>query len=58
MTEAQFDRMIHHEFAINVRETKAVYSRLFEFATTFHSEHLGELHTHVEETHWPTEARL
>lgn len=53
------DRMIHHEFVVNVHETKAVYSRLFEFATTFHAEHLGgELHAQVQETHWRKEAEL
>lgn len=53
------DRIIHHEFRFSVYEAKAIYSRLFEFSTTFHSEHLGgELHTHVEETHWKKEAEL
>lgn len=53
------DRIIHHEFGFSVYEAKAVYSRLFEFATTFHAEHLdGELHAHVEQTHWKKEAEL
>jgi hypothetical protein len=53
------DRITHHEFQLPVYEAKAVYSRLFEFATTFHSEHLGgELHAYVEQTHWKKEAEL
>jgi hypothetical protein len=53
------DRITHHEFGFSVYEAKAIYSRLFEFATTFHSEHLGgELHAHVEEANWKKEAEL
>ena len=53
------DQITHHEFGFSVYQAKAIYSRLFEFATAFHSEHLGgELHAHVEETHWKKEAEL
>jgi hypothetical protein len=53
------DRMIHYEFEIPVDEAKAVYSRLFEFATAFHAEHLGgDLHSHIDEDLWPKEAEL
>ena len=53
------DQMIHHEVGLSVREAEAVYSRMFEFATTFHAEHLGgALHAHVEEAYWEKEAEL
>jgi hypothetical protein len=53
------DLMIHYEFELPVAEAKAIYSRLFEFATAFHAEHLGsDLHGHVEEELWPKEAEL
>jgi hypothetical protein len=51
--------MIHYEFQVPVAEAKAVYSRLFEFATAFHSDHIGgDLHGHIEEELWPKEAEL
>jgi hypothetical protein len=53
------DQMIHHEVGLSIYEARSIYSRLFEFATTFHAEHLGgELHAHVEERHWEKEAEL
>ena len=53
------DRMIHHDIAPYIHEAKAVYSRLFELATTFHAEQLdGELHAHIEQRHWRKEAEL
>jgi hypothetical protein len=51
--------MIHYEFQVPVAEAKAVYSRLFEFATAFHSDHIGgDLHGHIEPELWPKEAEL
>jgi hypothetical protein len=53
------DLMIHYEFELNVLEAKAVYSRLFEFVTTFHATHLGgELHASIDPELWPKEAEL
>jgi hypothetical protein len=53
------DLMIHYEFELRVQEVKAVYSRLFEFVTAFHADHLtGELHAHVNQELWAKEAEL
>jgi hypothetical protein len=49
----------HFEFDIPVTEMEAVYSLLFEFASSFHREHLGsELHSHIDEALWDREAEL
>jgi len=34
--------IVHHEFELNIDQTKAVYSRLLGFASDFYSEHLEE----------------
>ncbi len=53
------DLMIHYEFGLRVQEAKAVYSRLFEFVTSFHANHLGwDLHAHVDQELWRKEAEL
>jgi hypothetical protein len=53
------DLMIHYEFELNVQEVKAIYSRLFEFVTAFHADHLdGDLHSHIDPALWEKEAEL
>ncbi len=53
------DLMIHYEFELQVQEAKAIYARLFEFVTAFHTQHLGgELHAHVSAELWAKEAEL
>lgn len=49
----------HFEFDVPVGEMERSYSLLFEFASSFHREHLDdELHPHVEEALWDREAEL
>ncbi len=50
---------VHSEVAINRFEWKNVYAQLFEFVHFFHHKHLkSEIHSHIEEANWSTEAQL
>jgi hypothetical protein len=53
------NQMMHYEIDLHTHELKAKYSVLFEFATSFHFRFLdGELHDHIHEYLWETEAEL
>lgn len=53
------NQMMHYEIDLPIHELKAKYSVLFEFATSFHFRFLdGELHAHIHEDLWETEAEL
>jgi hypothetical protein len=51
--------ILHYEFELFINDIKSVYALLFEFAHSFHHNHLGgELHQHIEDELWHKEASL
>lgn len=49
----------HYEFEVTVADATNLYSRLFEFATSFLHDHLGsELHEEIDPELWDREAEL
>jgi len=53
------NKVVHHEYELNLEHFKSVYLQLFEFIHHFHTKHLdSELHDHINEKLWRTEAQL
>lgn len=51
--------ILHYEFELFINDIKSIYALLFEFAHSFHQNHLGgELHQPIEEELWHKEASL
>lgn len=53
------NKIVHHEYELNTNYFRSVYLDLFEFTHYFHTKHLdGELHNHIIEKLWRTEAEF
>jgi hypothetical protein len=51
--------LVHYEFELFINDIESIYALLFEFAHSFHQNHLGgEFHQHIEEQLWHKEASL
>lgn len=56
---SQRNKIVHFEYEINPFHQKSVFIELFEFVHYFHKKHFGsELHDHIDEKLWRTEAEL
>ena len=56
---SQRNKIVHHEYEVNAFHQRSVFVSLFEFVHYFHEKHIGsELHDHIDEKLWRTEAEL
>lgn len=56
---AQRNKIVHFEYEINKYHQRSIFVQLFEFIHYFHKKHIGdELHNHISEKLWHTEAEL
>jgi RNA polymerase-binding transcription factor DksA len=56
---AQRNKIVHFEYEINKHHQRSIFVQLFEFIHYFHKKHIGdELHNHISEKLWHTEAEL
>lgn len=56
---SQRNKIVHFEYEINPFHQHSIFIQLFEFVHYFHKKHIGtELHEHIDEKLWRTEAEL